>query len=220
MTEAPPNTDVAETVPGASQAEGQAPEATPEKTFTQADLKKIAANEKREGKKAAEAAFLERANQYGVESTDDVFSILESYHMTEQEMETAADKAEKAKAKAEAKAQAAEDRYTNTLREYALRDALRDSGINPERLRGAMRLADMSTLDVDREGNVGGLDEVVAAVKEEAPEFFGDGSRPRVSAPDAGSNQRSSGTGNVQEDMGRSLLGWLTEPTPDRGTFP
>ena len=42
----------------------------------------------------------------------------------------------------------------------------------------------MSSLEVDSEGNVSGLEEVVEAVRSESPEWFGDSSaRPRVNAP-------------------------------------
>jgi hypothetical protein len=177
-----------------AQAQGQAPaesadtqvEAQPqpdtERTFSQADLKKIAANEKREGKTSAINELLEKT---GAESVDEILSAYSEYSEIQEAVTTEADRANARAEKLEAKAKAAEERYTNTLREFALRDSLRDAGINPERLRGAMRLADLSALEVDGEGNVSGLDEVVEAVKEEAPEFFGDsqGSRPRVNAP-------------------------------------
>lgn len=220
MTEAPtasPEASPVQPTPETTATPETPPEDSPERTFTQDDLKKIAANEKREGKKSAQTEILERAQQYGAESLDDVFSILETHSLIQSEMETDADKAEKARVKAEERATAAEERYTNTLREYALRDALRDSGINPERLRSAMRLADLSALEVDKEDNVSGIEDVVEAVQKEAPEFFGEQARPRVSAP------QTNGTGvsrpNTNEDpktaFGQSFLGWLTEPVPE-----
>lgn len=186
----------------ATQDEGQ--EQAQDRTFTQADLKKIAANEKREGKSAAEKAILERA---GVESLDDIFSIVEAQKLVEAEMETAADKAEKAKTKAEERATAAEERYTNTLREFALRDSFRDAGINPERLKGAMRLADTSALEVDKDGNVSGLEEVIEAVKTEAPEFFQE-TRSRVNAPQTNGTGISRPNGQTPEEMQAQ---WLSQ---------
>jgi hypothetical protein len=175
-----------------AQAQGQAPaesadtqvEAQPqpdtERTFSQADLKKIAANEKREGKTSAINELLEKT---GAESVDEILSAYSEYSEIQEAVTTEADRANARAEKLEAKAKAAEERYTNTLREFALRDSLRDAGINPERLRGAMRLADLSALEVDGEGNVSGLEDVVEAVKEDSPEWFGSTERPRINAP-------------------------------------
>lgn len=200
-----------------AQAQGQAtPEAgageqqaSEERTFTQADLKKIAANEKREGKNSAISELLERT---GAESIDDVLSAYEEYQGIQEAVTTEADRANERAERLEKRAKSAEERYTNTLREFALRDSLRDAGINPERLKGAMRLADTSALEVDKDGNVSGLDEVVEAVREEAPEFFGSQERQRISAP------QTNGTGvprpaphaeDVNGVYGRNLLNLL-----------
>jgi hypothetical protein len=113
------------------EAQATQAEQTGERAFTQADIKKIAANEKREGKQSAISELLEKT---GAESIDDVLSAYTEHQSRREAEETAADKAEKAKTKAEERASAAEERYTNTLREFALRDSLRDAGINPERL--------------------------------------------------------------------------------------
>ena len=199
------------------QAQGQAApesadtqvEAQPEaRTLTQADVKKIAENEKREGKQSAIRELLEKT---GAESIDDVIARVQSQMQTESEQETVADKAEKARAKAEERAKAAEERYTTTLREFALRDALRDSGINPDRLKGAMRLADISALEVDGEGNISGLEEVVEAVKEDSPEWFGQVERPRVNAPQTNGTgiQRPGNTEDPERDHANWLLGIL-----------
>lgn len=158
-------------------------EAKPEEqVYYQKDLNKIAANEKREGRTSAINELLEKT---GAESIDDVLAAYSEYQGIQEAVTTEADRERTRAEKAEAKAKTAEERYTNTLREFALRDALRDAGINPERLKGAMRLAEMSALEVDKEGNVSGLDEVVEAVKEDSPEWFGEGQggRTRFDAP-------------------------------------
>lgn len=234
MTEAPAS-PAAESGQLTAESTPETPQQESERTFTQADLKKIAANEKREGKKSAHSEIVERAQQYGVESLDDVFSILEAHQLTQAEMETEADKAARRAEKAEAAAQTANERYTNTLREFALRDALRDSGINPERLRApengtspAMRLANLSALEVDQSGNVSGIEEVIEAMKKDAPEWFGEQGRPRVNAPQTSGTgvQRIEGAGSAGDDpkarMGQSLFGWLTDPIPEeeRNTWP
>lgn len=74
-------------------------------------------------------------------------------------------------------AQERDDAYSHLARitqENALRDALSEAGAQPKRLRAALRVADADLLDVDGEGNVSGLEEAVAAVKEQVPEWFGE----------------------------------------------
>jgi hypothetical protein len=202
-----------------TEAQGQpTPDAAPsqegqqERAFTQADIKKIAANEKREGKQSAISELLEKT---GAESIDDVLTAYTEHQSRREADESAAEKAEKAKTKAEERASAAEERYTTTLREFALRDSLRDAGINPERLKGAMRLADTSSLEVDAEGNVTGLDEVVEAVREEAPEFFGATERPRVNAPQTNGTgvQTPASNTDPQQSYADWLLGVLQQQT-------
>lgn len=151
---------------------------TEERTFTQADLNKIAANEKRDGKQAAISELLK---QTGAESIDDVLSAYTEYKGIQEAVETEADKAKKAHKKAEDRAKTAEEKYTTTVREFALRDALRDAGINSARLPLALKVADMSTLDVSEDG-VAGVEDAVEALKEASPEWFEE-SRQRVNAP-------------------------------------
>ena len=70
-----------------------------------------------------------------------------------------------------------------------------------------MRLADASALEVDADGNVSGLDEVVEAVRDEAPEFFGATERPRVNAPQANGTGVSTPASNT--DPQQSYADWL-----------
>lgn len=195
-----------------------------ERTFTQADLKKIAANEKREGKQSAISEILEKA---GAESIDDVLSAYSEFQVIQEAATSEAEKLgtelEKTKnqLKTEREARATSDKT------HALRDSLRDAGINPERLKGAMRLADLSALEVDKEGNVSGLDEVVESVREEAPEFFGSFAteRQRINAPQingTGVKRPGQGAGDPKEQAGQSFIDWLTAPMEreNQGIFP
>ena len=61
-----------------------------ERTFTQADLNKIAANEKREGRTARESELLQ---QTGAESIDDILSAYTEYQGIQEAVETEADRA-------------------------------------------------------------------------------------------------------------------------------
>lgn len=151
---------------------GQPSDAAP-RTFTQADLNKIAANEKRDGTKAGkQAAISELLEKTGAESIDDVLSAYTEYRGIQEAVTTEADRANKRAENLEKRAKTAEERYTTTLREYALRDALRDSGINSARLPLALRVADLESLSVDDEGAVSGIEGVVEAIKEASPEWF------------------------------------------------
>ena len=174
---------------GARQEQGESQDSTLTREDHIRELKRVGKKEKAEGQQKAINDLLEKT---GAESIDDVLSAYSEYQGIQEAVTTEADRERTAREKAEAKAQAAEDRYTGTLKTYALRDALRDAGINPERLKGAMRLADTDALEIDSEGNVSGLEDVIEAVKEEAPEFFGEGlnQRQRVNAPETNGQLR------------------------------
>lgn len=213
MTEAPQGQPAPEAPPVAPQGQPEAPEGY----VPQAQVSKIAAREKGEGKQAAINDLLQ---QTGAESIDDVLSAYTEYQGIQEAVTTEADR-EKARAdKLETRATQAEERYTNTLREYALRDSLRDAEINPERMKSAMRLADISALEVDADGNVTGIEDVIESVRTDSPEWFGE-QRRRVNAPQTAGTGVQRPTGDPSQDMGRGFLGWLTEPIPDNGAgFP
>lgn len=205
MTEAPQ-----QTAPATESTE--APQES--KGFTQEDVNKIAGNRAKEARQAAINDLLEKT---GAESIDDVLSAYEEYQGIQEAVTTEADRANQRAEKLEARAKTAEERYTNTLREFALRDSLRDSGINPERLKGALRLADMSSLEVDSEGNVSGLEEVVEAVRTESPEWFGE-QKTRVNAPQTnGTGIQRPGTNGQDPDKAHAewlagLTGLFSQP--------
>jgi hypothetical protein len=173
----------------------------------QAELKRIGTREKKQGRTARDSELLETT---GAESIDDILSAYQEYQGIQEAVTTEADRANERAERLEKRAKSAEERYTNTLREFALRDSLRDANINPERLKGAMRLADMSALQVDKDGNVSGLEEVIEAVKEEAPEFFQSQDRLRVNAPQTtGTGVSRPGGQTPEERHAQSLLNHL-----------
>lgn len=203
MTEAPAVTEGK----GTEGTEG----GTPERTFTQADLNKIAANEKRSGTTAGRQAAIEDVlSKTGAESIDDVLSAYTEYKGIQEATESEADRANQRAERLEKRAKTAEQRYTTTLREYALREALRDEGINASRIPLALKVADLESVTVDNDGNVGDITAVVEAVKEASPEWFGEGSRPRVDAPQTrGTGVETPGEGGEPGDMGSALLSFL-----------
>lgn len=192
------------------------PEATPsdepegEPLFvarTQKDLDKRFGEEKRQASAARDRAIMEK---FGVDSLDDLNEIVETYRMIESETETEADKARQKAEKLEKKAQEAESRYTSTLKEYALRDAFRDAGINSERLPLALKVADMDALDLD--GNsVTGLEDVVSAVQEASPEWFGTQERAPRRSPDA-TRQTTPESNTYEGQVGGFLADLLSRP--------
>lgn len=217
MTEAPveagqttPQESQTQALDRSDQGEGSG---TGERTFTQADLKKIAANEKREGKNSAFSEILEKT---GLESLDDLYAVAEAHRTMQAEMETEADRATKRAEKAEAAAQQAQQRYTTTLKEFAARDALRDAGVQPDYLKSAMRVGDLGRLEVDKDGNVTGLEEFVEGVRQDAAPFFGSGEaqRPRVNAPQTTATTVNRPSGQTPEEM---QANWLLQMIGARG---
>ena len=177
--------------------------------FTQEDVNKIVGSRAKEARQAAINDLLEKT---GAESIDDVLAAYTEYSEIQEAVTTEADRAEKAREKAEAKAKQAEERYTSTLREYALRDALRDSGINPGRIPQALKIADSQALEIDADGNVSGVEDVVEAVKEASPEWFGttEDRRP-VRSPDA-TRQHAPRNDTYEGQMGGFLSQLLNAP--------
>lgn len=164
------------------QAPATGTETTEERTFTQADLKKIAANEKRDGRQAAINDLLDKT---GAESIDDVLAAYTEYQGIQEAVTSEADRANERAERLEKRAKQAEERYASTLREYALRDALRDSGINSGRLPLALKVADLSALELDGSGIVSGVESVVESIREASPEWFATEERRPVRSPEA-----------------------------------
>lgn len=184
-------------------------EQQPERTFSQQDLNKIAANEKRAGTKSGrEAAISELLERTGAESIDDVLSSYEEYKSVKDVTETEADRVRTRAERLEKRAKTAEEKYTNTLKEYALRDALRDEGINSARLPLALKVADLSSIDVGDDG-VSGTDSVVEMLREASPEWFSSNESPqRTNAPQTSGTgvQRPAAKGSTTEEISANFL--------------
>lgn len=149
-------------------AEGDAdpdPNPTPDKTFTQAELDLIVADRlARERKKA------EKFADYDELKTK--LTALEQAEADRAKAEmTAAERLEAEKAEALKKAQEAEDR--STARETAANQRIinaefkslaREANVPADRLAAALKLADLSAVTVDDEGNAVGVKEAVEAL--------------------------------------------------------
>jgi hypothetical protein len=207
---------------GQPQGQPQGQPEVPEGYVPQARVNSIAAKEKGEGRTAAMNELLEKAREVNpdVESVDDVLAAYSEYQGIQEAVTTEADR-ERTRAEREAaKAKESDGLYVSTLREFALRDALRDAGINSERLPLALKIADMDSLEVDRKTrSVTGVEDVVKAIGDASPEWFGEQVKPRVNAPQTTGTGVQKPAGEVtKESLGQSMLGWLTEPVPNEPT--
>lgn len=193
-----------------------------------AEIRRIAAKEKRSGKQAGMAEALEAL---GFEDLESATQWVGEYRTIEQEMETEADR-EKARAeRLEQERNTLRERYLNTERRYALRDAFRDAGVPSDRLDDALALAKLDEITVDQKtGEISGVSEVADSTLENRQWLLSgdDGeARQRVSAPatHATGEQRPDpdtpqSSGDTRTDMGRSMLGWLLDPVEDEQTWP
>ncbi|OMD27492.1 phage scaffolding protein [Paenibacillus odorifer] len=138
------------------------PDPTPDKTFTQADLDRIVADRLARDRK-------------GREDYDDIKTKLTALEQAEADRAkaemTAAERLEAEKAEALKKAQEAEDR--STARETAANQRIinaefkslaREANVPADRLSAALKLADLSAVTVDDEGNAVGVKEAVEAL--------------------------------------------------------
>jgi hypothetical protein len=154
-----------------------------ETTFTQKDLDKYAGTARKEGRKATER---ELAEKLGV-SIEEAQQIVRDYRDQQEKQKTELDREKEARQKAEKAAAERERKANERIIASELRLALAQAGINPERMKLALKFADTSEVKVDDEGNVEGIEAVAEAVKDASPEWFGEHySAPDLSKKDSG----------------------------------
>lgn len=103
-----------------------------------------------------------------------------------------------------------DNKWASRFRVSAARAELAAAGVPSDRLGRAVKLLDMEDLEVDDDGSVSGISDVVSELKDEMPELFGggadsNGKPPRVrtgSAGGGGGKKKSSA-----ERLAASLLG-------------
>lgn len=148
-------------------------------------------------KEREEARVAERARveeEYGVPA-EEARRIIAEAQAREESQQTEVQKAQKQVQKVEQERNtvkeeldAAYAHIAEISQENALRSALAESGLNPKRVNIAIRSADMAMLDIDGDGNVSGVEDVITALKEESPEWFSDVTDARTKpnrAPDS-----------------------------------
>jgi hypothetical protein len=139
------------------------------KTFTQRDLDRIAAKEKREGRKAASRELMDK---FGFDSLEDAERFFEEAKSRDTKAD---DDAEKRLRKAEERERKAEDRYKLATRKGNEADVLASligEGMPKAKAARAVRMVDLDLATEDLTADE--IDEAVFALKEEMPELFGE----------------------------------------------
>lgn len=181
-----------------AEAEAKA-KADGEKKFSQSELDEIAGKSRESGRTKAEKDLLE---SLGVTDLDAAKALLQEAKDAEDAKKTETERLTEERDKATAEAERARNEAAQYLVAAELKGAMRDSGINPERIDAAMRLIDTSALAVDGT-TVTGIPEAIEGVKAVSPEWFG---TKRAGAADASGGGGGAGPDfrNVPRDQLRA----------------
>jgi hypothetical protein len=172
-----------------AKADAEAAEKAKEIKFSQADLDRIAGDSRAAGRTQAEKDLLEKL---GVTDLDAAKAALEAAKAADNAKLSEAERLTKERDEAVKRAEEATASSTRILALTKLEGALRDSGINPERIPAALKLIGPDQLKVDGT-DVTGIPEAIEQVKGDSPEWFGT-KRP-------GSVDTSSGGGGGTADF-------------------
>lgn len=177
-----------------------------ERTFTQADLKKIAANEKREGRNSVLA-------ELGVDDLDGLKQIVTDYRAAEEEAQSDLDRLEKEREALKEQVKAANKLADDRLIGAELRSALMGAGVPSDRLKDALALTDRSALTVEKDGTVSGLEDAVQATLEPRP-WLAEVSEPQAPRRAADVSQRTTqnGSQDPQQQHANFLASLLNGP--------
>ncbi|MDQ0270732.1 phage scaffolding protein [Cytobacillus purgationiresistens] len=139
-----------------------------EKTFTQAELDKILADRvAREKKKQLETADkLKKLEEYEQAEEERKKAAMSEAERLKAEKEEASKKAEEAAEQAKKAQESANQRIVNTEIKSIARS------LNANDLNDVLTLLDKSSIEIDDEGNVKGVDEAVNTLKEAKPWMF------------------------------------------------
>lgn len=155
--------------------------------FTQEDLDRIAGKSREDGRAAYEKELLK---SLGVDSVDAAKEALEAHRAAEDANKTDLERVTAERDRAVQEAEATKAEATRIIAVTRMEGALRDAGINPERLPAALKLVDLGALTVEGT-EVSGVSEAVESVKESSPEWFG--TKGSGGAPDASTHQGGQG---------------------------
>jgi hypothetical protein len=183
------------------------------KTFTQAELDKIVAD-----RVAREKKKLDRYADY-----DDVKTKLSEFEKFEEERKkaemTVQERLEAEKAEADKKAQEAEERANKALEQAnkrllkaEFRLLAKELGVRKDALDDAFVLADMTSVEVDEEGNVQGVKEALETLKKAKAYLFGG-----VDYADPSPGQYEAKRGEATQDQAKRKLQELADKAKKTG---
>lgn len=155
--------------PAGGDPAGGDPAAGGDPKFSQAELDAIAGKARGEGRTAAEKELLKAL---GVTDVETAKATLQRARELEDAQKSELERAQTAAQELTKRAEEAEGSLRETLVNSSVESALREAGINPARVKTAMKLIDRSAIEVDG-SEVKGVTEAVAALKTETAEWFG-----------------------------------------------
>lgn len=157
-----------------SERETDAPKVEPK--YTDQDVDKLKGTARTEARERRDRELLEK---YNLESLDELDEIIEAHNEFQESIKTEVEKATgerdaiaKERDTLQSELDEAYETISRVVTESELKAALADAGLNPGRMKAAMRLADTDRIEIDDEGNVTGVKDVVKAIREESPEWF------------------------------------------------
>jgi len=172
-------------------------------SLSKRDLDKAAGEARKKGEqkgeeRGRESALSELLQSLGMESTDDLQSVVQERRQAQEAQATEAEKLHKNFEKADKERtslkEELENAYTHIAQitqERALSNAFIEAGVTPEKMKVALKLADTDSLDIDDNGEVTGIEDAVQAVREELPDIFGGAARSIGAASSPGTEQIS-----------------------------
>jgi len=170
-------------------------------SLSKRDLDKAAGEARKKGEqkgeeRGRESALSELLQSLGMESTDDLQSVVQERRQAQEAQATEAEKLHKNFEKADKERTSLKEELENAYshiaqitQERALSNAFIEAGVLPEKMKVALKYADTDSLDVDDNGEVTGIDDVVEEVREDLPDIFGGTSRSLGAASSPGTEQ-------------------------------
>lgn len=162
----------------------------------QQEINSITTNRAGEGRQAGERQAREALAQSMGVSVEELDATAQAYAEQRRNEQSEAERAradaqarEQERDQANQRAEQAERRWRDSIRREAVRDALISGGLRPDRATVALRVADLDSVDVSDEGQVGDASAVVAAVREAEPAWF-NAPPPERQVPDPPATQR------------------------------
>lgn len=153
-------------------------------------------------KREAKGQYSELLKTLGFEKAEDLQSIVEAHRASEEKNKTDLQKSNDALTKAQSDAQKATDLLNRTVLNSEARLKAIASGVKPERVEYALRIADLSGIEVkDGVADVAAIQTAIDKILTDMPELKG------TTAPSSGGSDFNRGGGDGQGG-GSSLLTW------------